>query len=364
MNELCHNRLPLKTTLGLEIQRLLRHTMVREHELRQLFWECTLRCNLHCLHCGSDCKVSSKQPDMPAADFLRVVDSITPHVNTRRLMVVMTGGEPLLREDLEQVGRALMRRNYPWGIVTNGMLLNEERIRRLVDAGMRSVTVSLDGFEQEHNWMRGSAQSYERALAAVRLLAEQKDLVWDIVTCVNRRNYPQLSEFKDMIHQAGVRRWRLFTIFPVGRAAQHPELKLSPDEFRGLMKFIEDTRAEGRIEAEYACEGFLGDYEGRVRSNLYQCHAGISVAGILADGGISSCLSIRHNYRQGNIYEDDFWEIWNNRFQAFRRRQWMRTGECAACGMFRYCEGGGMHLRDDEGKLLFCHLNYLNQKET
>ncbi len=355
--------LSLKKRMALEIQRQLRHAEAQTHTLRQLFWECTLRCNLHCLHCGSDCKSVAGQPDMPAEDFLRVIDSITPHVDTHQMMVVMTGGEPLLRSDLEEIGLQLYNREYPWGIVTNGLLLTKERLDGLVDSGMHSITISLDGFEEEHNWMRGHPHSFQRALNAVKLLAERQDLVWDIVTCVNKRNFPFLRPFREMIYEVGVRHWRIFTIFPVGRAAQHTELRLGQKEFRELMDFIVKTRAERRIHTEYACEGFLGNYEGLVRDHLYHCHAGISVAGILADGSISACLSIRHNFHQGNIYKDNFMDVWNQRFQMFRDRQWARKGICQDCKMFRYCEGNGMHLHDDDGNLLFCHLDYLTNEK-
>jgi len=345
--------------MALEVERLMRHNRAKLHPLKQLFWECTLRCNLHCLHCGSDCKANAVTPDMPKEDFLRVIDSITPYVDNHTLMINITGGEPLVRSDLEEVGRELYEREYPWGIVTNGMLLTEERLNRLRAAGMRSLTLSLDGFEADHNWMRGHEQSYERALNAIRLLARTTDVNWGIVTCVNRRNYGTLAAFRDMIYEAGVRDWRLFTIFPVGRAAEHPELQLDDKDFRGLMDFIVETRNQGLIHTEYACEGFLGEYEGKVRDYLYTCQAGISVASILIDGSISSCMSIRFNHRQGNIYEDDFMEVWNNRFKAYRNREWARQGECEDCKMFRYCEGNGMHLHDDDGKLLFCHLHRL-----
>ena len=62
---------------------------------------------------------------------------------------------------------------------------------------------------------------------------------------------------------------------------------------------------------------------------------------------------------QGNIYRDDFWDVWQNRFDKFRDREWARRGECADCSMFRYCQGGGMHLRGDDGELLCCHYHRL-----
>jgi radical SAM protein with 4Fe4S-binding SPASM domain len=83
------------------------------------------------------------------------------------------------------------------------------------------------------------------------------------------------------------------------------------------------------------------------------------VASVLADGSISACPSIRSKFYQGNIYRDDFWEVWNNRFAMYRDREWARQGICADCRMFRYCRGNGMHLHDEEGKLLVCHYNRL-----
>ena len=122
------------------------------------------------------------------------------------------------------------------------------------------------------------------------------------------------------------------------------------------MEFIRKTRKEGRIHASYGCEGFLGEYEGDVRDHLFSCQAGLSIASVRIDGSISACGSIRADYNQGNIYKDDFIEVWENRFQQYRNRSWMKTGKCAACKWFRYCQGNGMHLRDGNGDLLLCHM--------
>ncbi len=348
--------LSLRQRLALELNRRLKNDRRREHQLRQLFWECTWRCNLSCLHCGSDCKSSSLLPDMPSEVFLRVIDSLLPHVDPHRLNIVITGGEPLVRADLEKVGLELYRRELPWGIVTNGMLLTESRFRSLRQAGLHNLTISLDGLEETHNWMRGNALSFCRALAAIRMAAKAGDLNFDVVTCVNRRSLDELDAVKELLVEAGVKKWRLFTIFPSGRAADHPEFDLTGEEVTRLMDFIVATRGEGRIKASFCCEGFLGAYEGQVRDYFFECAAGVSVGSVLLDGGIGACPSIRADYRQGNIYKDDFWDVWQNRFEQYRNRRWMKRGACADCSFWRYCEGNGMHLRDAEGKLMHCNL--------
>ena len=350
-------RLDLRHRLALDINNALLKSTRRQHPLEQLFWECTLRCNLSCRHCGSDCRAEAQTPDMPLADFLRVLDDVNAHCEPHSVFVIVTGGEPLMRTDLEECGRGIYDKGFAWGMVTNGFALGEDRFAALRAAGMGSATVSLDGLQESHDWMRGRAHSFEHASRAIRLLAGEKGFVFDVVTCVNQRNYDEPPRIREALIGWGVRAWRLFTVFPMGRAAGDPELQLPNDRFRGLLDFIKATRKEGRIHASYGCEGFLGNYEGEVRDHFYTCEAGITAASILSDGSISACASIRSDYRQGNIYRGDtLMDVWEHGFIPYRDREWMRTGECARCRYFRYCLGGGMHLRDAEGRLLFCHL--------
>lgn len=345
----------LRRRIALEAFRKLQNDYIEEHPLRQLFWECTLRCNLSCRHCGSDCKVKSDSPDMPLADFLRVLDQVAERTDPHKVFVIVTGGEPLMRPDLEVCGRAIYDKGFPWGMVTNGLALTPQRFERLLQSGLHTATVSLDGLEEDHNWMRGNANSFACASRAIRLMSEKKDFVFDVVTCVNRRNIGHLSDIRDYLVSLGVKAWRLFTVFPSGRGAVDPDLQLNPEEFRTLMAFIRDTRREGRIRASYGCEGFLGDWEGDVRDHFFTCQAGVSVGSVLVDGSISACASIRADYHQGNIYTDNFMDVWEQRFAPYRNREWMRTGECKDCKYFRYCRGGGMHLRKEDGSLMFCH---------
>lgn len=358
-----NKRISARKLIGLKLFSKIYDQRVAEHTLRTLFWECTLRCNLACRHCGSDCKASSQYDDMPAKDFLRVIDTITPHVDTHKMMVIFSGGEPLMRRDLEQIGMELYRREYPWGLVTNGMLLDRKRFDSLMRSGLRSITVSLDGFSICHNYIRRNDQSFARAVEAIKLIAAEPGLAYDVVTCINTINYLTLNQFKEYLISIGVKHWRLFTIFPAGRAATDPSLQLPDEQFRGLMEFIKHNRQhEKRITVTYSCEGFLGNYETDVRDSFAQCNAGVSTAGIRIDGSITACTSIRARYDQGNIYHDDFWQAWSNGFDEYRNREWMRKGECAECSVFDYCRGGGMHLRDAEGNLMLCHYHKLGYR--
>lgn len=369
----------LRKRIAMEIAGSMYKRQTSGYPLTQLFWECTQRCNFACLHCGSDCKTNSIIKDMPFEDFRKVLESIRSKMDVSRLTVNITGGEPLVRKDLEACGRAIYDMGIAWGIVTNGWGLDERRFVSLLKAGIHSLTISIDGIGEVHDWMRGRKGAYDRAIAATDMICSYNKAAdasepalgfpalrpsdaigFDIVTCVNRRSLGQLEELKEKLIGLGVTHWRLFTIFPVGRAAGNPELQLDNSQFRQLMEFIKATRKEGRIDAEYACEGFLGDYELDVRDTMYFCKAGITVGSILADGSIAACASIRSDYSQGNIYDgDDFADIWTNRYEKYRDRSWMKRDACGKCKYFRQCQGGAMHLRDEQGRLLFCHLDRL-----
>ena len=359
-------RLPLRQKIGLELARQYRRSTSEAHPLQQLFWESTLRCNVSCRHCGSDCKQLAGVKDMPREDFFCVLDSIATHTDPHHVFVIITGGEPLMRNDIIECGQGIYSRGYPWGMVTNGLVLDAPLLRLLRQAGLHSLTVSLDGLEDDHNWMRrhkGSFAGVERALKAL-VNEAHNGLVFDVVTCVNQRNFDTLPQIRDYLIQLGVTAWRLYSIFPVGRAANDPLMQISDTQFRDLLRFIRQTRKEGIIRAAFGCEGFLGPFEGDVRDHFFHCEAGITVGSVMADGAIAACASIRSDFNQGNIYQDDFWDVWQNRYHPHRDRTWMRTGECRDCRHWRHCEGNGLHLRDNNGHLLLCHMKRLENAET
>ena len=335
----------------------------RLHELNYLFWECTTRCNLNCIHCGSDCAKNSDYPDMPLEDFLNALDTIKNPA--KRFVVAITGGEPLLRKDLERCGLEIRKRGMRWGMVSNGHLYTPERHRTLMAAGMGSLTISLDGMEESHNWLRSAANSFSHVERAIGLAAGSRRLNFDVVTCVNNKNILELPKIYDYLEAQGVKAWRLFTIIPIGRAASNPELNLSDSAFRQMMDFITERRKTGPLDIKFSCEGYVGEYETRVRDTPFFCRAGINIGSILIDGSISACPNIDRSFIQGNIYKDNFYHVWQNQFTPFRDRMWTSKGRCADCKDYRDCQGNGFHNWHGEKKeVLVCHKAKLDHKKT
>jgi len=326
----------------------------KAHVLNYLFWECTTRCNLNCLHCGSDCSKDSSYRDMPLSDFLKALDTIT--TKEKYFTVVLTGGEPLLRKDIEQCGMEIRKRGYRWSIVTNGHLYNEDKHNSLLNAGMGAITISLDGLEQNHNWLRNSESSFSRVENAIKLVVKSPRLNFDVVTCVNNKNITELSDIYDYLVKKEVKAWRLFTIIPIGRAKENDDLILSDSNLKIMLDFISLKRSQKLIDIKFSCEGFVGSYESEVRETPFFCRAGINIGSVLIDGSISACPNIDKSFVQGNIYKDNFFDIWLNKYKEFRDRKWTKTGKCEHCKEYNLCQGNGLHYwHNKKENALICH---------
>ena len=150
--------------------------------------------------------------------------------------------------------------------------------------------------------------------------------------------------------------WRLFTIIPIGRAKNNLELFLTDSQFQQLMDFIAETRKQGDIDVKFSCEGYVGDYEKRVRDTPFFCRAGINIGSVLIDGSISACPNIDRSFAQGNIYHDSLDTVWHTQFQPFRDRRWTKRGKCANCKEYKQCQGNGFHYwHGDKNEVLVCH---------
>ena len=334
--------------------RKFRESETKLHELNYLFWECTTRCNLNCLHCGSDCAKESVHRDMPVDDFLKAVDTI--ETKAENFTVVFSGGEPLLRTDLEHAGKELRKRGFRWSLVTNGHLYDKERHISLLSAGIGALTISLDGLKDSHNWLRNNNSSFEKVVNAIELAATSSRLCFDVVTCVNQKNIGELEQIRDLLISKKVKAWRLFTIIPIGRAVHNNDLMLTDNQFTRLMNFIAGERKNKAIDVRFSCEGYVGRYEPLVRDSYFFCRAGINIGSVLIDGSISACPNIDRSFSQGNIYTDNFYDIWQNRFQPFRNREWTKVGQCESCGDYKDCQGNGFHnWHGTKKNVLVCH---------
>jgi radical SAM protein with 4Fe4S-binding SPASM domain len=248
---------------------------------------------------------------------------------------------------------------------TNGITLDRKVAERLAGAGMESVVVSFDGPKSCHDWLRNRKGAYEKACRAIASLKQAGVPIVEAITCVTPRSLPRMGETYELVGSLGATHWRVFNIFPAGRAKGDPELLLDEESIRKLVRAMARLREKGArdgLVCNLSEEGYLGwRWEGRVRDTPYFCRAGINIAGILSDGSIAACPNLPPWMTQGNIATDDFTEVWENEYGLFRDRSWTRQGMCGHCPRWRVCRGSSLHLwNPDAGQPHWCHYRIMN----
>jgi radical SAM protein with 4Fe4S-binding SPASM domain len=349
----------LVTSLRGAIQRQLtwrRHQLrlqrlTREHPLRYLFLEVTRQCNLACQYCGSDCSAKSRDGELTTDEWLGVVQQVASDFVPSKVMVAVTGGEPLLKDGILRLFKELRALGFPYGMVTNGWLLTPEVARGLVDAGMGSISLSMDAPPEVNDRLRGKGSSDRVAQAVQHLQDAGFKGKLEVISTITTPAIPYLDAMRRLIAQMRVPLWRVAPVMPIGRAAQRPDLVPGPREVRQLLEYVRASRADGLAPTPEFCEeGFLGDrFEGVVRPYLSQCRAGITTGGVLSHGAIGACPELGEAYAQGDIRTERFKEVWDTRYQVLRDRSWTRHGVCADCGHYRQCGGGSLHLYHQPG---------------
>ncbi|MCP4679438.1 MAG: radical SAM protein [Deltaproteobacteria bacterium] len=336
------------------------------HPLRYLFLEITQKCNLACLHCGSDCSKKPRANELTTGEWIDFIDYLsTKYKRGKDLFLVITGGEPLCHPELGTILERIRHFRFPFGIVTNGYMLNRKNTTMLVENGIGSITVSLDGLKTSHDWLRGTTGSFHRAVKGLSIVVRGPIPIVDVVTCVHPRNISELPEILDLLKKTGVNRWRLFNIFPKGRAGTNRELLLSESQLVQMFDWLRTTRKELEntdFHLDFGCEGYLPKtFDAEVRDEPYFCRAGICIGSVLCDGDISACPNITRALVQGNIRNDDFATVWEHEFKQYRDRSWMKKGECAECAEWKRCNGNSLHLWDDDAEqTVLCYPKALN----
>ena len=295
-------------------------------------WMATLKCGLACEHCLAVSRESGFS-DMPLAEVERLIDEIAELGVAEFLL---TGGEPLAREDLAEVIAYLGRRKVNWTL--NTAALPSQQLRRVIAQHRPGfVAVSLDGPRRVHDAFRGKAGAWDEAMEAIRFFTSLEGVRVCAGTTVTRRNYDALDETFHLVAGSGADQWGIHLLVPEGRAAERPDLFLSRSQLKRLIKFVARKRQYFRVEMADEI-GYLGHLEPLVRDVPLRCAAGRSQCVVLPDGEVVPCTTLDRSCSAGNIGRRPLREIWAEGFQDLR--SWRPTGKCSGCQYAIACRGG------------------------
>lgn len=311
-------------------------------------WEVTMGCNMRCGHCGSSCAEALPE-ELTSKEALDLCDEIA-QLGLR--WITLSGGEPLTRKDIHHLVARLSRNGVSVNMITNGWLLEKEVAERLKKSGIATVAISIDGTREIHNQIRRQ-DAFEHAEDAFRILKEL-GIKTGAVTTITNQNIKILDELKEELIRIGVDSWQVQLGLPMGNMQTKTDWLLQPAQMEEIIQFCYETAKEGRIKICPAdCIGYYTKKEMEIKKIFYHtdhaslwdgCNAGIRGFGILHNGDILGCTSIRdRQYIEGNIRERSLREIWEDKENFKWRREMTKdklSGNCRNCAYGSKCLGG------------------------
>ncbi len=295
-------------------------------------WMATLKCNLSCKHCLS-VSLDNGFTDMPLQAARKLIDEVA-EMGVEEFLV--TGGEPLVRNDFTEIIDYLGFRGQNWTLNT-AVMPSEIQMNALRENSPGFVAVSLDGPREVHDSFRGRKGSWEEAMDAISFFRSLPGVRVCAGTTVTSSNYRYLEETFHLVAASGADQWGIHLLVPEGRASYHTDLFLSKRELKRLIKFV--ARKRQYFNVEMADEiGYLGSMEPLVRDFPLTCGAGKSQCVILPDGEVVPCTTLDRSFSAGNIHQKPLREIWAEGFGELRN--YKPDGECGECIYHPACRSG------------------------
>jgi radical SAM protein with 4Fe4S-binding SPASM domain len=330
-------------------------------------WEITLACDLSCRHCGSRAG-KARSDELNTTEALDLVDQLA-ELGVHEIILI--GGEAYLREDLATIVARIHQRGLQALMTTGGRGIDAAMARRLAEAGIDSVSVSLDGLEATHDRLRGLQGSFAAAVRAIDALRNAGVRV-SANTQINRLSMPELEPLFELLVARGIHSWQIQLTVAMGRAADEPEVLLQPYDLLELFPLLGGLAGRCREAGVQLWTGnnvgYFGPFEAALRQtmpsgHMASCGAGRSGLGIESDGTIKGCPSLAtSNWAAGNVRDHRLLDLWERApTMRYTRDHTVDQlwGFCRTCYYAESCRGGctwtGESLLGRPGNNPLCH---------
>jgi len=328
-----------------------------------VFWNLTDRCNLSCTHCYSRSGPGrTTEGELSTAEARGVIDDLA---GMGVPLILFTGGEPLMREDIWDLARHARSRGLKMALSTNGTLITPDIARRIKESGIEYAGISLDGARAgTHDRFRNVPGAFERTLAAFAACKEA-GLRCGVRVTLTKENCRELEALVDLSLSLGASRFCLYWLVPTGRGTDsYCRLQLDRGEVTDALDLLYRKAKETNpaamefltVDAPQDCIHLLASMEkdgsedladarGLLESLKGGCSAGTRVANIDTQGNVYPCQFARSpEFLVGNVRDRSFSELWaddaSSVLARFRKKDARFGGRCGTCRYRDLCGGG------------------------
>ncbi|MBA7635569.1 putative mycofactocin radical SAM maturase MftC [subsurface metagenome] len=326
----------------------------------------TTKCNLKCKHCYSE-SIDQAAPDELSTEeaFLLMNDLAKWGIG----LLVIDGGEPLCRDDLLDIVKYASSKGIKTTIGSNGTFIDETTARKMLDAGIKSVAISVDGANaQTHDSFRGISGAFEQTLRGVEA-CRNAALPFQFNTVIRKETLPQLEDILHMAVASGANAAEFFDLVAAGRAKQEcRDQVLSPDERKRAMTWLAQAQEDLPIVIRVpACPMYPLLLQQRhiqprhLPAEMLQrvpyygrgCAAGMPMGYVIvqSNGEVNPCMLLQ--VKLGNIREQSIISIWENSpvLAQLRQRELLK-GKCGACSYKVTCSGCRGRAYEETGDMM------------
>ncbi|MDD2453646.1 MAG: radical SAM protein [Synergistales bacterium] len=302
-------------------------------------WNTTSRCNLFCRHCYRESGPGNdRSGELSTAEGISLIGSIK---RAGFRLLILSGGEPLLREDIFELVSAARDAGLVPAMGTNGTLLTEETAARLAECGLKGAAVSVDSLDREyHDTFRGAAGAFDSAQQGIRN-ALAAGLRVQINLTLTDRNLDQFDRMVDYYGEMGVHAVHPFFLVPTGRALSMAEEELKSEGYFSMIRKILEKQGKTSMELKPTCAPQfmpMAKELGIPQRFSRGCLAGVSYCCILPKGDVHVCPYLP--VKAGNVREEPFEEIWKNSEVFLKLRDFSAyEGSCGKCEYIDICGG-------------------------
>ena len=321
-----------------------------ESSLRLVAWEVTRNCNLSCIHCRAAATKGPYPDELDTDASLVLLDQIG---EVGRPVVILTGGEPLLRPDIFEIARYGARKGLRMVMAPNGTLITEAIAGKMVESGIQRISISLDGATREsHDRFRQVDGAFDGAIRGIER-AKRAGVDFQINTTITQQNLEELPKIQETAVRLGAVAHHIFLLVPTGRGKYIADQEISALQYEQTLNWFYDQRDKTRLQLKATCaphyyrilrertreEGKTVTFKTHGLDAVTRgCLGGTSFCFISNTGIVQPCGFL--DLRCGNINDTPFRVIWNESeiFKTLRNYDNLK-GKCGRCEYRKVCGG-------------------------
>jgi len=310
-------------------------------DLKMVAWEVTRSCNLSCAHCRASAKSGPYPDELTRSEIFKVIDEI---VSFAHPVVILTGGEPLLRKDIFEIAEYGKSKGLVMVMAPNGTLLNDENVRKIINSGIKRISVSLDGPDAlTHDTLRNVSGAFKSATEGIEC-AKRAGLEFQINSTITKKNVKFLPEIMKLTKALGAVAHHIFLLVPTGRAKEMASEELTAVEYENVLKSLAEAKKASALEIKITCAPHFN----RILTQEYPdlalnlrgrgCMAGVSFCFISHKGELQPCGYL--DIPCGNLRDSGFKKSWFESEVFNDLRDWSKyKGKCGICKFRTVCGG-------------------------